>query len=403
MNILFLTLSNVESLDNRGIYIDLVRCFARHGHYVCLVSPSERRYRVKTNIVHNGNISLLKVNVGNLKKCSIFEKGISTLMLGKIFSKAISNHCNNKHFDLILYSTPPITFSEVVRHLKKIYKAKTYLLLKDIFPQNALDMGLMTNSGIRSVIYKYFKKRENELYDLSDFIGCMSQENINYLIRNEPMINQEKLHVNPNSIEIEPLCNDQKKREHIRRKFGIPLDVRAFVYGGNLGIPQGIPFIIDCLKINANRDDRYFVICGEGTEFFKLTEFMKEVKPNNILILNGMPRAEYELFIKAFDIGLIFLDHRFTIPNFPSRLLSYLQNGMPVLACTDRNTDIGKTIIGGEFGWWCESNDALRFTDIVTEACNTDISLLREQAFRFLIQNYSVENSYQIIMKRVKE
>ena len=61
----------------------------------------------------------------------------------------------------------------------------------------------------------------------------------------------------------------------------------------------------------------------------------------------------------------IFLDHRFTIPNFPSRLLGYMQAKLPVLACTDKNTDIGKVVVEGGFGWWCESNDVGEFGRVV--------------------------------------
>jgi glycosyltransferase involved in cell wall biosynthesis len=71
--------------------------------------------------------------------------------------------------------------------------------------------------------------------------------------------------------------------------------------------------------------------------------------------------------IAACDIGLIFLDHRFTVPNFPSRLLNYMQAGIPVLACTDTITDVGKVIVENEFGWWCESNDAEKWAHKVNE------------------------------------
>jgi len=37
---------------------------------------------------------------------------------------------------------------------------------------------------------------------------------------------------------------------------------------------------------------------------------------------------------------MIFLDYRFQIPNFPSRLLSYMAAGMPVIVATDPNTDM---------------------------------------------------------------
>ena len=102
-------------------------------------------------------------------------------------------------------------------------------------------------------------------------------------------------------------------------------------------------------------------------------------------------------------MGLIFLDHRFTIPNFPSRLLSYMQNGMPVLACTDPYTDVGKIIVDGEFGWWCESDNPDAFTKTVDKALESDLRQMGENGFEYLKNNYTVEKSYNTIMQRIEK
>ena len=70
-----------------------------------------------------------------------------------------------------------------------------------------------------------------------------------------------------------------------------------------------------------------------------------------------MPKDEYQLISDQCDVGMMFLDHRFTIPNFPSRILNYLASGNPVLAATDANTDIGAIARDNGFGFCCESND----------------------------------------------
>lgn len=92
------------------------------------------------------------------------------------------------------------------------------------------------------------------------------------------------------------------------------------------------------------------------------------------------------------------MDYRFTIPNFPSRLLSYMQAGLPVLACTDPNTDIGNVITEGKFGWFCESNSVKDFDKNVKDACNSDLESMGENSFKYLEQNYSVEKGYEIII-----
>ena len=99
---------------------------------------------------------------------------------------------------------------------------------------------------------------------------------------------------------------------------------------------------------------------------------------------------------------MIFLDHHFTIPNFPSRLLAYMQAGVPVLACTDQNTDIGKVIVEGGFGWWCESNHVSKFNKIVQQILTQDLKRLKQNAFEQLAKHYDVKESCQTILKKME-
>ena len=126
---------------------------------------------------------------------------------------------------------------------------------------------------------------------------------------------------------------------------------------------------------------------------------MNESHQVNLKLMKSLPKQEYDTMVGACDVGLIFLDHRFTIPNFPSRLLNYMAAKLPVLACTDPNTDIGKTIVEGGFGWWCESNDAGLFFTEVNKIMLSDITFPVENAYQYLIDHYSVGEAYKTIMR----
>src|SRR5690606_21657120 len=103
------------------------------------------------------------------------------------------------------------------------------------------------------------------------------------------------------------------------------------------------------------------------------------------------------------DVGLIFLDKRFSIPNFPSRLLSYMQASMPVLAATDVNTDIGKVIEEGQFGYWCESSDVEQFNNKLKKLCKEDLRIrMGINGRKYLVENYTVKHTYEIIMSHFK-
>ena len=122
------------------------------------------------------------------------------------------------------------------------------------------------------------------------------------------------------------------------------MDKKVFVYGGNLGKPQGIPFLIKCLESQKNNNQVYFLVVGDGTEYDELDDYYKKSHQENFKLMKRLPKEDYDTLVAACDVGMLFLDYRFTIPNFPSRLLSYMQAKLPVLACTDLNTDVGSVI-----------------------------------------------------------
>ena len=395
MKIIFLTLLDFSSYSENNIYCDLLREFIREGHDVYCVSPTERRHKKHTHLEEDG--LLLKLKIGNIQKTNIIEKGVSTLLLERQFVVAIKKYFADVKFDLIIYSTPPITLANVVKYLKKRDNAKTYLLLKDIFPQNAVDIGIMSKSGWKGFIYKYFRQKEKKLYALSDKIGCMSPANVDYVLRNNPEIPAEKVEVCPNSVEVRDMRLNADDSVKMREKYGIPLDKKVFVYGGNLGKPQGIPFIIDCLKSQSDNKDAYFLIVGDGTEYGKLKEYFDEAKPENAKLMSRLPKEDYDRMIGACDVGMIFLDHRFTIPNFPSRLLSYMQAGLPVLACTDLNTDVGKILVENNLGWWCESNNVAAFDKAVSAACGIH-NIDQENILQYLAEHYDAKKTTELIL-----
>lgn len=399
MNVLFLTLANLQSVQAHGIYEDLLREFTRRGHGVYIVSPAERRLGEETRLIRKDDCTVLRVKTGNIQKTNLLEKGVSTVLLEGQFIRAIRRHLADVTFDLVLYSTPPVTLARVVRSVKERDGAKTYLLLKDIFPQNAVDLGILAKTGLKSVLYRFFRAKEKQLYALSDRIGCMSQANVDFLLAHNPEIAPGKVEVCPNSVEPVEVSVTAERRVELREQYGVPQDKTVFLYGGNLGRPQGIPFVIDCLNANQDREDCFFVICGTGTEYPKLQAWMDAARPKNVLLLNGLPKEEYEDFVPACDVGLLFLDHRFTIPNFPSRLLSYMQAGLPVLCCTDPNTDVGDVAEQGGFGWKCLSSDISAFRGAVDAVCRADLPAMGAAGRAYLKAHYTAEQGYEIITR----
>ena len=403
MNILFLTMSSgLQNIETSGIYTDLMRKFRNESHDVYIIYPRERRLGLPTELKNDGKVHTLGVKTLNVAKTNVIEKGIGQIMLENQFKAALKRYFGKVKFDIILYSTPPITFTKVIKYAKRHNpNAMTYLLLKDIFPQNAVDLGMLTTTGVKGILYKSFRKKEKELYKISDYIGCMSPANVEYVLKHNSEIDPKTVEVAPNSYDV-PDNRQQTTDNGIREKYNLPTDKPIFIYGGNMGKPQGIPFLLECMKAVADRTDCHFVIVGSGTEYPKLEEWVNNAKPKAVSLYKHLPKAEYDALASSCDVGMIFLDYRFTIPNYPSRLLPYLMEHKPIIAVTDPNCDTGAIAEANGYGFYSPSNSVTKFVETVDKMLSSDIKQMGENAYSFFHDNYTTEHTYNAIMKHVK-
>lgn len=398
MKVLFLTLAYPEGGAARNLYVDLMREFKDRGDEVFVICQREKRYGKQTEINNEYGIQVLRVRTGNVTKTGFLEKGISTLLIERQFIKAAKEYFKEIKFDLILYSTPPITFVEVVEYFKKRDGSKTYLLLKDIFPQNAVDLGIIKE---KSLIWYYFRNKEKRLYEISDNIGCMSKANVDYVINHNTEVSSSEIEVCPNSIKpVDLPSHSLKEKENIRIKYKIPKDSVVYIYGGNLGKPQGVDFLISVLDSVKNMVNVYFLIIGSGTEFDKIKNQIAFNEQTNARLEQYMLKNEFDEILSVSDVGLVFLDRRFTIPNFPSRINSYLEFGIPVLAATDVNTDVKDMLYEAKCGLWSECGDLEGFKNNIINLNNNE-KLRLEMGLNgreYLEENFTVDKTYEIIV-----
>lgn len=400
MKVLFLTMVKINSFNERGIYTDLLRKFSKEGHEVFVVCPIERREKKHTHLIKEDLGKILNVKTLNLQNTNVVEKGVGIITIEYQYLSAIKKYYSNVKFDLILYSTPPITFSKVINYIKKRDGAYSYLLLKDIFPQNAVDMKMIKYNGM---LHKIFNSKEKKLYSLSDTIGCMSPANVDFILNHNPEIESSKVEVNPNSIEPITFDYSEEQKIVIRQKYGVPVNKKVLVYGGNLGKPQGLDFLLKTIE-NSSNENVFFLIIGDGTEYNKMNSWFRKYNPINAKLLKRLPKEDYDTLLASCDVGLIYLHPDFSIPNFPSRLLSYLEMKMPVIAATDSSTDIGDIIETANCGFKVLSGDTNKMNQVISELLdNNKLEVMGKNAWSLLQSKYIVDYSYQLIINRINK
>ncbi len=402
MRILFISSDYLRPEKGSNIYTDLAEALVKKGHIVKVVVSEERKKINKTTLFEENGIPVLRVKTGNLYEIGFVEKAFTFLTISNSLKRGINKFFPHEKFDLILFQSPPLTLYSVVKWAMKKYNANSYLMMKDIFPQNGVDIGLYSK---RSPVYLHFKKEEKRLYKTSSKIGCMSQGNIDYLIRNNPDIDANKFEIFRNTVKITNEKFSDREKDLLRKKYGINKNDVVAIFGGNFGKPQGLDFLLEILKKYKNSSNVKFVLIGRGTEKKRIFSAVNEENYSNVLMFDFIPRREYEKLTRACDIGLIFLDKRFTIPNFPSKTLSYFECSLPIMAAIDKNTDYGNMLLEEKCGFWVENGDMKNYKKYFDKLVS-DKELRKKMGMngrKYFEKECNVEKSVEIIEKYVEE
>lgn len=378
-----------------NMYTALVEEFHKNKHEVYVVAPDSKRD--KTGIGIENKIEILRVKTLPIKNVSNYFKGISNLLLPRQYFRAIKKFYPVIKFDLIIAPTPPITLVDLASKIKSNYGSQLYLILRDIFPQNAVDLGVMK---LNSFIYTYFRRKEKKLYTIADQIGCMSAGNIEYILRHNPDIDRKKLHILHNLQVINE--NYPKKVIEIKKKYNLE-NKFVVVFGGNMGKPQQLENVISLAENCEHYKDVVFLLLGEGLQKSRIERDISTKGIHNIIVTNTIPKPDYQKLISVCDIGLISLHQDFTIPNIPSKTLDYFNLGIPVLASIDRATDYGAYLDEANAGLWsfAGDHDALKanFDKLYN---NSDLRSKMGKNGRLFFEKYlTPDSAYQTIIDHI--
>ena len=331
---------------------DLASELNEKSHKVSVITISEdlkKNYELKKiNKINTLIIKTGKINSTNSK----IVRGINEMLIsykilkyGKFFFKR--NKC-----DLIIWYSPSIFFGKVISKLKKKYKCKTYLILRDIFPQWAIDTGLIKNK----LIIKFLRYFENLQYKIADIIGVQSPKNLDYF-RNKKYqkLNLEVLYnwtKTSNNLNINSI--NYRERYKLKGKF-------VLVYGGNIGFAQDMDNLIRLSKNLYSYSNIHLLIVGYGSEFFRIKNQILNENIKNISLHKPIKQNKFIKMLSQFDVGILSLDKNFKTHNFPGKMLGYMEASLPILASVNKGNDLIDLINSNQAGIAFTNGDDLEF------------------------------------------
>lgn len=379
MRILLFVVYYLPSTNSAAKLInDLAVEFINRGHVVTVVAP-DHTITADLQCDKDDKIQVIRVKTGAIKGVSKLLRGYREITLSKILWKRTKKYFNETSFDLIIYYSPTIFFGPLVKRLKSIFGCPAYLILRDIFPQWAVDAGIIK----KGLLYRLLKYYEKINYDAADIIGIQSPANKIYFSE----IGLDKKYCVEVLYNWMSLNEDNVSSVDFREKLGLNGKIVLF-YGGEIAILRDFDSIIRLAVRLKNIPDAHFLLIGEGSELPHLKREVQRLGLNNFSFHPPVDQQTYMRLIADFDIGIISLDRKFKTHNFPGKMLGYLYNAKPILASINPGNDLQDILQTHNAGLVCHNGeDELFYNHALQLINNPDLRVQMGKNGRILLES----------------
>jgi len=326
---------------------DLSREFVCQGHELTVILPSDELNQLWKIEIIDG-IQVLHLRTLKLKDISYIRRTIGEFLMPFLMRRNLrKSPLALERWDGVVWYSPSIFHGPLVRTLKKMSGCKSYLILRDIFPDWAVDMGLMG----RGLPYRFFNAVACYQYSIADVIGVQTPGNLIYF-SDWSKRSERRVEVLQNWLTDAPKkdCSIQLIKTSLAGR-------KIFIYAGNMGIAQGMDILLDLAERLKARQDIGFLFVGRGSEAKRLIEQVQLRELNNVLFFDEIHPDEISGLYAQCSAGLVTLDPRHKSHNIPGKFLTYLQSGLPILANVNTGNDLAAIIQSEKVGQVCENNE----------------------------------------------
>ncbi len=314
-----------EELQHRGHLITVATCYPKYN-----LASTHQALNFEECSSEKG-IRVIRVRTLRHHKVNFFVRGISQLLLPYIFWAKLKKYLTNGVDGVVVYS-PPLTLWHVGNRVKNIYDAKFILNIQDIFPQNAIDLGILTNH----ILIKLFEQIEKKAYKEADIVMVHSVSNREFLIK-EKDFSPDRVKIIHNWVNLDAHKRSVRS-DRFRKKYGLE-NKFIFFFGGVMGPSQGLHLIVNAAKKIREIDNIVILLAGDGTEKKKLQRLVRDYSLKNVVFHPFVSNEDYQDLLKEVNVGLVCLSSRNKTPVVPGKILGYMAASVPVLALLNKESD----------------------------------------------------------------
>ncbi len=353
-----------KELSSRGHKVTVLTGLPRYNVSEELYKSWKRRTKNNVLIEENDNIKIVRVDLPYVKRTNFFRRRIEYFEVGYRLYKYGKDYVDGNDFSII-YS-PPISLYWTGVKIREKYGTRFLLNVQDLHPDEMITYGILKNK----LSIKIFKKIELEAYKKADLIAAHSEKNAFHIINRLKSSgnNFDKVHVLENWIDDSEVMPGQRNNEFSER-YNLN-DKFVVSFAGTLGMFQDIEVILRAANELKAHKDIVFLIVGDGVRKDEAQKLKAEFNLDNVLLLPPVPREYYPFVLHSSDVSLATLRKEVGIPVVPSKILSIMSAGIPVIGTMNLDGDGPELIRKAQSGFVVPAGDYKQLAQKILELYN---------------------------------
>ena len=285
--------------------------------------------------------------------------------------------------DLLLVVSPPLGLAVNAFLLSRLWRIPYVFDVEDLQPDAAAELGMLPKP-VLNLMYKV----ERFAYRHAALVSTITTGMQNRIVEKGVPPARTALFEPRSDSSLATLTSDEGLA--FRSKFS--LEGRFIVsHSGNMGVKQGLGVILDVAALNRHDESTVFLIVGDGAVRNRIQERAKELELSNVRFLPLLESAEFRGFLRASDLCLVTQQRSVSDMVFPSKTVTYLAAGCPVIASVNSNSEVARAIKESGAGLVVEPENPEALLSAIRDIRAGDIAHYGRNARQYATRRWSPE------------
>jgi colanic acid biosynthesis glycosyl transferase WcaI len=254
-----------------------------------------------------------------------------------------------KRPQVVYANTWPIVATGLLLLVAKLRRIPVVISVQDVYPE-----ALMTQQRIKDdgFLVRFLRWIDGVIARNSAHIIVIS-ERFAEIYRDRRRVLSSRLSLVPNWIDSNQIDVNASGQQFRLRK-GIARNDFLLVYGGNVGVAAGVETVIESIRLLANETCIRLLVAGSGSQLAACQKSAQQIPGQPVLFHSPWAAEETSEVLRAADVLVLPTQREQSLASVPSKLLSYMLAGRPVLATAVPGSDLANLLSRSQCGWVVE-------------------------------------------------